>query len=74
MVFHFLENVFPVYLLSIPRTLIVSSCSLIGTSGVFFWIFNVSFVLIGRIIVFSRLSTFAADSWFFRNRLVSSAY
>ena len=75
MVFHFLENVFPVYLLNIiPRTLIVSCCSLIGTSGVCFWIFNVSLVLIGRIIVFSRLSTFAADSWFFRNRLVSSAY
>ena len=55
---------------------------------IIFWVFNVSFGLTGRIIVFSRfivvpvalfkvskiLSTFAADSWLFRNRLVSSAY
>ena len=53
-----------------------------------FLIFNVSFVLIGRIFVFSsfsvvpvalfkvskNLSTFAAGSWYFRNRLFSSAY
>ena len=53
-----------------------------------FFIFNVSFVLIGRIFIFSsfsvvpvalfnvskNLSTFAAGSWYFRNRLFSSAY
>ena len=71
----------------IPRILILMfffNCNIRSV----FWIFNISFVLIGRVVVFSRfivvpvalfrvsknLSTFAAYFWFFRNRLVSSAY
>ena len=77
---------------NIPRILIVSCFSLIIIFGVlfffYFWICNVSFVLIVGILVFSRFIVapvalvrvsknsrkFFTDSWFCRNRLESLIY